>query len=77
MQDPGPVPLERPAAKPARVEPGRRGPLGWLSHPAGRGVVIVTGPFCHLLSLPPLDSRTTARPASRRATGTRNGEQDT
>ena len=31
----------------------------------------------HLLSLPPALSSTTARPASSRATGTRNGEQDT
>ena len=31
----------------------------------------------HLLSLPPVSSSATARPASSRATGTRNGEQET
>src|ERR1017187_9945688 len=73
MQDPGPIPLERPAPDGA----WRAGPVGWLGPPAGRGVRVVARACRHLLSLPPADSRTTARPASSRATGTRNGEQDT
>ena len=63
VQHAGTVPLEVAAP----------GPLGWLGHPAGRGAFVVLAP--HLLSEPPPASA--ARPASRRAIGTRNGEQDT
>ena len=66
VQDAGAVPLEVTAP----------GPLGRLCHPAGRGACVITwGQAGYLLS-EPADS-SAARPASRRATGTRNGEQDT
>ncbi len=77
VQHPGPVPLERAAFLAAH-------PLTRLGRqPPGR-VLAVPGPVVldqvklgHLLSLPPTASSATARPASSRATGTRNGEQDT
>ena len=57
----------------------------WVAEPPKRARAYQRGPFVrhrarvlpHLLSLPPAVSSTTARPASSRATGTRNGEQDT
>jgi len=49
--------------------------LGRLGREPDRRVAVVASG--HLLSLPPVVSRTTARPASSLATGTRNGEQDT
>ena len=63
VQDAGAVPLEVAAP----------GPLGRFRHPADRGAFVV--PRRHLVSEPPEASA--ARPASRRAIGTRNGEQDT
>ena len=61
------------------------GALGLLLRPARycQGVVAAIagdpsfGSNRHLLSLPPVVSITAARPASSRATGTRNGEHDT
>ena len=70
VQHPGAVPLERAA-------PGVASPLGRLSYPPGRRVSVVAAPARHRLSLPPAVSATAARPASSRATGTRNGEQET
>ena len=64
-------------AGPVSLEVTAPGPLGWFGHPAGRGAFVVTlrHPYLYLLSEPPAASA--ARPASRRAIGTRNGEQDT
>ena len=68
VQYAGAVPLEGTA-------PGAARALGRLGCPPRRRVIVVAG--CHLLSLAPVASSTAARPASSRATGTRNGEQDT
>src|SRR5712692_9655274 len=68
VQHTGAVPLERTA-------PGAARALGRLGRPPRRRVAVVA--CCHLLSLAPAASSTAARPASSRATGTRNGEQDT
>src|ERR1700729_143399 len=77
MQYPGAVPHKGTA--PGPVSPA--GALRRLRHPARRGQAIVAaelgGGVGHLLSLPPVVSSTAARPASSRATGTRNGEQET
>ena len=62
-------------AGPVSLEVTAPGPLGWFGHPAGRGAFVVTLRHSYLLSEPPAASA--ARPASRRAIGTRNGEQDT
>ncbi len=71
VQYPGAVPHERAAPGPASA----MGTLGRLIRPPSHGLAVITSG--HLLSLPPVVSMTAARPASRRATGTRNGEQDT
>ena len=67
VQDPGPVPLERAAAR----------TLVRLRNEPGYVLVAIPVRVRHRLSLPPVSASATARPASRRATGTRNGEQDT
>ncbi len=69
VQDPGPVALERAAARTV-------GLIRLWNEPF---YVLVAVPVRvrHRLSLPPVSASATARPASRRATGTRNGEQDT
>ena len=67
VQDPGPVALERAAAR----------TLVRLWNEPFYVLVAVPVPLAHRLSLPPASASATARPASRRATGTRNGEQDT
>src|SRR5271155_3350649 len=73
VQHPSPVPLERRAVR-------ARGCFGWLGDEPG-GVVLPVAhrlpAVAYLLSLPPASSSATTRPASRRATGTLNGEQDT
>ena len=85
VQHPGPVPLEGAAAAalgrlfhPA-LDGGRAVPeivvtcrASTAPSPAVAGL-----PSAHRLSLPPSAVSTAARPASSRATGTRNGEQDT
>ncbi len=62
------VRLPRRRALP-RTKPGRRPPVG-------AGATWRCG-VRQRLSLPPPVRNSVARPASRRATGTRNGEQDT
>jgi len=80
VQHPGAIPYERAAPGAASAYA-----LGRLDRPPGSGEAVVAaivgdpiiGSNRHLLSLPPVVSITAARPASSRATGTRNGEQDT
>jgi hypothetical protein len=92
VQHPGAVPLERTAPGAVRALRRLGGePRGRMTVVAARAAGNVTGAAAvhggracrpvlaggHRLSLPPVSSSATARPASSRATGTRNGEQET
>ena len=61
--------------RPRSSRPAPPGPLGRRGHPAEGSAFRNRRHSCYLVSEPP--PARAARPASRRATGTRNGEQDT
>ena len=77
----GREPAQRGTVQHARTVPlegGTPGPFARLGGPSRGGPGVVTGQaplFAQRLSLPAVTMA--ARPASSRATGTRNGEQDT